>query len=153
LKIAYLISTKDNVFAVTNSLGMFTVFGKCTNFIWQMRLQLYPVLQMLYSMSLSLFVQTKLTPHSLQYLLTWRFYRLQRNLLYGDNSTQYSVRCYILDCFWNWTLRQNTQWVFSRTNNVIMQPQFEVVFTLKRGEELCFRNVFVMRFSLRFFPS
>jgi len=31
LKIAYLICTKDNVFTVTNSLGMFTLFAKRTN--------------------------------------------------------------------------------------------------------------------------
>jgi len=31
LKLAYLISTKDNVFTVTNSLGTFTALAKCTN--------------------------------------------------------------------------------------------------------------------------
>jgi len=31
LKIAYLISTKDNVFTVTYSLGMFTLFAKRTH--------------------------------------------------------------------------------------------------------------------------
>jgi len=110
--LAYLISTKDNVFTVTNSFGMFTVLAKCTNFLKQMLLQLYPVFRMFYRFSRSLIVQTKLTPYSLKYLLTRRFYHLQRNSLCDVNSTQCSVRCYILDCFWNWGLLQNKQWVF-----------------------------------------
>ena len=32
MKLAYLISTKDNVFTVRNSFGMFTVLAKRTNF-------------------------------------------------------------------------------------------------------------------------
>jgi len=136
LVLAYLVSTKDNVFTVTNSFGMFTVSAKRTSFLWQMWLQLYPALQMFYSFSHSLIVQTKLTPYSLQYLLTRRFYHLRRNSLCDDNITQCSVRCYIPDCFWNWALLQKTQWVFSRTNNLIMRLQFEIAFTLKIREEL-----------------
>ena len=153
MKLAYPISTNDNVFTVTNSFGMFSVLAKCSNFLWQMWLQLYPVSQIFYSFSHSLIVQTKLTPYSVQYLLTRRFYHLQRNSLCDDNSTQCSVRCYIPDCFWNWAVLQNTQWVFSRANNLIMQPQFEVAFTLKIRQELCYkillpRNVFRLSFLL-----
>jgi len=36
----YVISTKDNVFTVTNSLGTFTDLAKCTNVLCQMWLQL-----------------------------------------------------------------------------------------------------------------
>jgi len=148
LKLAYLISTKDNVLTVTNTFGMFTVLAKCTNFLWQMWLQLYSVLQMFYSFSYSLIVQNKLTPYSLQYLLTRRFYHLQRNSLCDDNITQCSVRCYILDCFWNWALLQNTEWVISRTNNLIMQLQFEATFTWKLRLDFCYRIFIVIKFIL-----
>jgi len=46
------------VFTVKNSSGMFTVLTKSTNFLWQMWLLLYPVLQKFYSVSHSLVVQT-----------------------------------------------------------------------------------------------
>jgi len=34
LKLACLISNNDNTFTVTNSLVMFTVLAKCTNYLW-----------------------------------------------------------------------------------------------------------------------
>jgi hypothetical protein len=53
-----------------------------------MRLVLYPVLQKFYSFSHSLFVQTKLTPYFLQYLLTGKFYHFQRHFVSGDNENR-----------------------------------------------------------------
>jgi len=44
---------------------------------------------------------------------------------------QFPVPCYILDCFLELDITTEWQWVFSRTNNSSMQPQFEVDFTLK----------------------
>ena len=63
-----------------------SVFVKRTNFFRQMRLQLNPVLQMVYSFSHSPFVQTKLAPYLLQYLLTGRFHHLQRHLVSGNTN-------------------------------------------------------------------
>jgi len=53
-----------------------------------MRLVLYPVLQKFYSFFHSLFVQTKLTPYFLQYLLTGSFYHFQRHFVSGDNGNR-----------------------------------------------------------------
>jgi len=80
LKFAYLISTKASVFTVTNSLGTFTVLAKIYQFL------LTDVTAVVSSPSdvlllLSIAVRsTKLTPFSLQYLLTRRFYHFERNL-------------------------------------------------------------------------
>jgi len=48
-----------------------------------MWLQLYPVLQMLYNFSHSLFVKTNVTPYFLQYRLTGSFYHFQRHFESG----------------------------------------------------------------------
>jgi hypothetical protein len=64
-------------------------YTELTNFFRQMRLQLYLVLQMFYSFSHSLFVQTKLTPYSLQYLFTRRFYQFWRHFISGDKQVSY----------------------------------------------------------------
>ena len=56
-----------------------SVFVQLTNFFGQMRLQLYPVLQMFNSFSHSPFVQTKLSPYFLQNLLIRRFYHFLRH--------------------------------------------------------------------------
>jgi len=36
LKLDFFVSTNDNMFTVTNSLGMFTVLVICRNYLWPM---------------------------------------------------------------------------------------------------------------------
>ena len=75
-----------------NSVGLFTAFWpKRTSFFGQMWLQLYPVLQQFYSISHSLFRQTKLTSDFLQYIL------LGISITYSEIS--YLVKIKVGNCF------------------------------------------------------
>jgi hypothetical protein len=67
----------SHVYSYEQCGAVHSVVPKLTNFIGQMWLQLYPVLQMLYSFSHSPFIQSILTSYFLQYLLTGRFHHLQ----------------------------------------------------------------------------
>jgi len=80
LKFGYVISNKDNVFTVKNSLGRFTVLAKMYQFLVTYLAAFVSVASdVLLLLSIAVH-STKLPVYSLQNLLTGRFYHLQRCL-------------------------------------------------------------------------